>query len=234
MSKPLFVTSGLGGMSGAQPKAGNIAGVVTICAELNSIAAHKRHVQGWVDEVIADVDACIDAAQAWQQKGEAHSIAFLGNVVDLWERMAARNIKVDLGSDQTSLHNPWAGGYYPVGLSYEESNAMMVQDPAAFKLRVQESLKRQVKAINSLTAQAEGADHGSMYFFDYGNAWPDSLKFSGGNLRFAAGPGLRYLTPVGPARVDFGYQLNRIPNLRVNGKPEARRWRIHFSIGQAF
>jgi len=171
----LFVTSGLGGMSGAQPKAGNIAGVVTICAEVNSAAAHKRHVQGWVDEVIADVDACIDTALAWQKKGEAHSIAFLGNVVDLWERLAARNIKVDLGSDQTSLHNPWAGGYYPVGLSYEESNALMVQDPAAFKLRVQESLKRQVTAINSLTAQG-------MYFFDYGNAFLLESKRAGAEI----------------------------------------------------
>jgi urocanate hydratase len=171
----LFVTSGLGGMSGAQPKAGNIAGVVTICAEVNSAAAHKRHVQGWVDEVIADVDACIDTALAWQKKGEAHSIAFLGNIVDLWERLAARHIKVDLGSDQTSLHNPWAGGYYPVGLSYEESNALMVQDPAAFKLRVQESLKRQVTAINSLTAQG-------MYFFDYGNAFLLESKRAGAEI----------------------------------------------------
>ncbi|MBS1938228.1 MAG: urocanate hydratase, partial [Bacteroidetes bacterium] len=160
----LFVTAGLGGMSGAQPKAGNIAGVVTICAEVNPAAAHKRHSQGWVDEVIADVNACIDAALAWQKKGEAHSIAYVGNVVDLWERLATRQIKVDLGSDQTSLHNPWAGGYYPVGLSYEESNALMVQDPAAFKRRVEESLKRQVKAINTLSEKG-------MYFFDYGNAF---------------------------------------------------------------
>ena len=160
----LFVTAGLGGMSGAQPKAGNIAGVVTICAEVNATAAHKRHSQGWVDEVVEDVDACIDAALAWQKKGEAHSIAFLGNVVDLWERMAARQIKVDLGSDQTSLHNPWAGGYYPVGLSYEESNTLMVKDPAAFKQRVQETLRRHVTAVNTLAIQG-------MYFFDYGNAF---------------------------------------------------------------
>ena len=163
-SPRLFVTSGLGGMSGAQPKAGNIAGVVTICAEVNATAAHKRHSQGWVDEVIADVDACIDAALAWQKKGEAHSIAFVGNIVDLWERLAARKVKVDLGSDQTSLHNPWAGGYYPVGLSYEESNALMAKDPDAFKKRVHESLKRQVIAINVLAEQG-------MYFFDYGNAF---------------------------------------------------------------
>ena len=163
-SLKLFVTSGLGGMSGAQPKAGNIAGVVTICAEVNATAAHKRQSQGWVDEVIEDVDACIDAAQAWQKKGEAHSIAYLGNVVDLWERLATRKIHVDLGSDQTSLHNPWAGGYYPVGLSYEESNALLVKDPAAFKERVQETLRRHVTAVNTL------AELG-MYFFDYGNAF---------------------------------------------------------------
>jgi len=160
----LFVTSGLGGMSGAQPKAGNIAGVVTICAEVNATAAHKRQSQGWVDEVIDDVDACIDAAQAWQKKGEAHSIAFLGNVVDLWERLAARNIQVDLGSDQTSLHNPWAGGYYPVDLSYEQSNELMTKDPDAFKKRVQETLRRHVSAVNKLAEQG-------MYFFDYGNAF---------------------------------------------------------------
>lgn len=171
----LFVTAGLGGMSGAQPKAGNIAGVVTICAEVNGAAAHKRQSQGWVDEVIEDVDACIDAALAWQKKGEAHSLAFLGNVVDLWERMAERKIHVDLGSDQTSLHNPWAGGYYPVGLSYEESNALMVNDPASFKLRVEESLKRQVKAINTLTGAG-------MYFFDYGNAFLLESKRAGADI----------------------------------------------------
>lgn len=160
----LFVTSGLGGMSGAQPKAGNIAGVITICAEVNPAAAHKRHAQGWVDEVIEDVDAAIDAAQQWQVKGVAHSIAFLGNIVDLWERLAQRNIAVDLGSDQTSLHNPWAGGYYPVGLSLEESNSMMAAQPELFQQKVQESLSRQVLAINTL------AENG-MYFFDYGNAF---------------------------------------------------------------
>jgi urocanate hydratase len=206
---PLFVTSGLGGMSGAQPKAGNIAGVVTICAEINSAAAHKRHVQGWVDEVIADVDACIDAALAWQQKGEAHSIAFLGNVVDLWERLAARNIKVDLGSDQTSLHNPWAGGYYPVGLSYEDSNTLMVANPAAFKQRVEESLKRQVSAINSLTAQG-------MYFFDYGNAFLLEAGRAGADVsplpgRGAGGEGQEFRYPsyvediMGPMCFDHGF-----------------------------
>ncbi len=161
---PLFVTSGLGGMSGAQPKAGNIAGVVTICAEINATAAKKRHAQGWVDELIDDVDVCIDRAIELQSKGKPRSIAFVGNVVDLWECLAERNIKVDLGSDQTSLHNPWAGGYYPVGLSYEESNALMATEPEVFKKRVQETLRRQVIAINKLAANG-------MYFFDYGNAF---------------------------------------------------------------
>ncbi len=160
----LFITSGLGGMSGAQPKAGNIAGVVTICAEVNPTAAHKRHAQGWVDEVIDHVDAAIDAALEWKAKGLPHSIAYLGNIVDLWERLAQRSISVDLGSDQTSLHNPWAGGYYPAGLSFDESNRLMATDPAAFKHAVQESLRRQVVAINIL------AERG-MYFFDYGNAF---------------------------------------------------------------
>lgn len=198
----LFVTAGLGGMSGAQPKAGNIAGVVTICAEVNATAAHKRQSQGWVDEVIEDVDACIDAALAWQKKGEAHSIAFLGNVVDLWERMAARKIHVDLGSDQTSLHNPWAGGYYPVGLSYEESNALMVKDPSAFKQRVEDSLKRQVKAINMLT------DAG-MYFFDYGNAFLLESKRAGADIGGKNGEEFRYPSYVedimGPMCFDHGF-----------------------------
>ncbi|HRD53399.1 MAG TPA: urocanate hydratase [Flavobacteriales bacterium] len=198
----LFVTAGLGGMSGAQPKAGNIAGVVTICAEVNATAAHKRHSQGWVDEVITDVDACIDAALTWQQKGEAHSIAYLGNVVDLWERLAARKVHVDLGSDQTSLHNPWAGGYYPVGLSYDESNALMVKDPAAFKQRVQETLRRHVKAVNSLAEQG-------MYFFDYGNAFLLESKRAGAEIGGLHGEEFRYPSYVedimGPLCFDHGF-----------------------------
>ncbi len=198
----LFVTAGLGGMSGAQPKAGNIAGVVTICAEVNSTAAHKRQSQGWVDEVISDVDACIDAAQEWQKKGEAHSIAFLGNIVDLWERLAARNIKVDLGSDQTSLHNPWAGGYYPVGLSYEESNALMANDPATFRTKVQETLRRHVKAVNTLAAQG-------MYFFDYGNAFLLESKRAGADIGGENGVEFRYPSYVedimGPMCFDHGF-----------------------------
>ena len=198
----LFVTSGLGGMSGAQPKAGNIAGVVTICAEVNATAAHKRQSQGWVDEVIADVDACIDAALAWQKKGEPHSIAFLGNIVDLWERLAARSIKVDLGSDQTSLHNPWAGGYYPVGLSYEQSNALMAADPVTFKTKVQETLKRHVTAVNKLAAQG-------MYFFDYGNAFLLESKRAGADIGGAHGVEFRYPSYVedimGPMCFDHGF-----------------------------
>ncbi|MBP7408091.1 MAG: urocanate hydratase [Flavobacteriales bacterium] len=201
-SGKLFVTSGLGGMSGAQPKAGNIAGVVTICAEVNATAAHKRHSQGWVDEVIGNVDACIDAALAWQKKGEAHSIAFLGNIVDLWERLAARNIKVDLGSDQTSLHNPWAGGYYPVGLSYEESNALIVKDPEAFKQRVQETLRRHVAAVNKLAAQG-------MYFFDYGNAFLLESKRARADIGGKNGEEFRYPSYVedimGPMCFDRGF-----------------------------
>ena len=217
----LFVTAGLGGMSGAQPKAGNIAGVVTICAEVNATAAHKRHDQGWVDEVIADVDACIDAALAWQKKGEAHSIAYLGNVVDLWERLAARRIKVDLGSDQTSLHNPWAGGYYPVGLTYEESNMLMVQDPATFKKRVEETLRRHVKAVNTLAEQG-------MYFFDYGNAFLLESKRAGADVSPLPGRGaggeaeFRYPSYVedimGPLCFDHGFGPFRW--VCTSGKPE--------------
>ncbi len=199
---PLFVTAGLGGMSGAQPKAGNIAGVVTICAEVNANAAHKRHKQGWVDEVIEDVDACIDAARTWQQKGEARSIAYVGNVVDLWERLAARNIHVDLGSDQTSLHNPWAGGYYPVGLSYEESNALMVKDPEAFKQRIQETLRRHTTAVNTLA-------EGGMYFFDYGNAFLLEAKRAGADIGGKNGEEFRYPSYVedimGPMCFDHGF-----------------------------
>ena len=160
----LFITSGLGGMSGAQPKAANIAGVVSITAEINPKAAYKRHEQGWVDEVIDNVDVAVETALKWQQKNTPHSIAYIGNIVDLWEKLAEKNINVDLGSDQTSLHNPWAGGYYPVGLSYEEANKMMAENPEEFKDKVQESLRRQVEAIKKLSAKG-------MYFFDYGNAF---------------------------------------------------------------
>ncbi|MFI5203980.1 MAG: urocanate hydratase [Flavobacteriales bacterium] len=160
----LFVTAGLGGMSGAQPKAARIAGVVSITAEVNEKATKKRHEQGWVDEVYDKVDKVIDRAEAARKKGETVSLAYDGNVVDLLERLAIRNIKVDIGTDQTSLHNPWAGGYYPVGLTYEESNRLMSINPAKFKLYVQQSLRRHAAAVNALAAKG-------MYFFDYGNAF---------------------------------------------------------------
>ena len=198
----LFVTAGLGGMSGAQPKAANIAGVVSICAEINPKAANKRFEQGWVDEIIDDVDKAIDTAMAWQQKKERHSIAFLGNVVDLWERLAERDIKVDLGSDQTSLHNPWAGGYYPVGLSYEQSIEMMAHSPEKFKEAVQASLRRQVAAINKLTAKG-------MYFFDYGNAFLLESSRAGADIMAPNGIDFRYPSYVqdimGPMCFDYGF-----------------------------
>lgn len=198
----LFVTAGLGGMSGAQPKAANIAGVVSICAEINPKAANKRYEQGWVDEIIDDVDKAIDTAMAWQQKKERHSIAFLGNVVDLWERLAERDIKVDLGSDQTSLHNPWAGGYYPVGLSYEQSIEMMAHSPEKFKEAVQASLRRQVDAINKLTAAG-------MYFFDYGNAFLLESSRAGADIMAPNGIDFRYPSYVqdimGPMCFDYGF-----------------------------
>ena len=148
----LFVSSGLGGMSGAQPKAGNIAGVVSVVAEINPKAAEKRYAQGWVDELHDNLDELIPAIRAAVEQKKTVSMAYVGNVVDLWERLAAENIKVDLGSDQTSLHNPWAGGYYPVGMTLEESKQMMAEQPDLFRERVQESLRRQVAAINKLTA----------------------------------------------------------------------------------
>lgn len=160
----LFVTSGLGGMSGAQPKAGNIAGCISVTAEINPKAATKRHQQGWVDELIDNLDQLITRIIQARELKEVVSIAFIGNAVDLWERLASDNITVEIGSDQTSLHNPWAGGYYPAGLSYEESNSLMANDPETFKREVRSSLCRQVAAINKLTNQGT-------YFFDYGNAF---------------------------------------------------------------
>ena len=164
MKGMLFVTAGLGGMSGAQPKAGNIAGVVSVTAEINPLAARKRHEQGWVDELHEDLDELMKRIRKAMSDKEVVSLAYVGNVVDLWERLADEGIDVDLGSDQTSLHNPWAGGYYPVGQSLEESKRMMAEEPERFKECVRESLRRQVAAINRLTAKG-------MYFFDYGNAF---------------------------------------------------------------
>ena len=160
----LFVSSGLGGMSGAQPKAGVISGVVSVIAEINPKAAEKRHAQGWVDEIHKDLDELIPRIRKACADKEVVSLAYEGNIVDLWERLVEEDIHVDLGSDQTSLHNPWAGGYYPVGYSYEESNRMMAEEPERFHEAVRASLRRQIAAINKL------ADKG-MYFFDYGNAF---------------------------------------------------------------
>jgi urocanate hydratase len=211
----LFVTAGMGGMSGAQPKAANIAGVVSITAEINPKAAYKRLEQGWVDEVLTDANAAIDAAQAWQAKNTAHSICYLGNVVDLWEQLAARNIAVDLGSDQTSLHNPWAGGYYPVGLSLEESNAMMATNPDGFRVEVQNTLRRHAAAINQLTGQG-------MYFFDYGNAFLLEASRAGAEVMAPNGIDFRYPSYVqdilGPQCFDYGFGPFRW--VCASGRPE--------------
>lgn len=210
----LFVSAGLGGMSGAQPKAGNIAGVVSIVAEINPKAVETRHRQGWVDEVYDSLDELIARAQAARAERKPLSLAYLGNVVDLWERLADEGIDVELGSDQTSLHNPWAGGYYPVGLSFEESKTMMAENPAEFKRRVQESLRRQVAAINRL------ADRG-MYFFDYGNAFLLESARAGADVTGADGR-FRYPSYVqdimGPLFFDYGFGPFRW--VCTSGKPE--------------
>ncbi len=197
----LFVTSGLGGMSGAQPKAGNISGVVSVVAEINPKAARKRYEQGWVDELHEALDELIPRIRQAVKAKEVVSLAYVGNVVDLWERLAAEEIPVDLGSDQTSLHNPWAGGYYPVGLSYEASNKMMAEEPGRFRECVQESLRRQVDAINKLTARG-------MYFFDYGNAFLLEASRAGAAV---TGEGGRFRYPsyvqdiMGPMFFDYGF-----------------------------
>jgi urocanate hydratase len=160
----LFVTSGLGGMSGAQPKAGNIAGCVTVCAEVNPKITHIRHSQGWINEIIDNIDELVPRVKKALENNEVVSIAYLGNVVDVWERFDQENLHIDLGSDQTSLHNPWAGGYYPIGYSFEESNEMMANNPEKFKEEVQKTLRRHAAAINKHTAKGT-------YFFDYGNAF---------------------------------------------------------------
>ena len=197
----LFVSSGLGGMSGAQPKAGNIAGVVSVVAEINPLAAEKRYNQGWVDELHYNLDELIPAVRKAVAEKRTVSMAYVGNVVDLWERLADENIKVDLGSDQTSLHNPWAGGYYPVGVSLKESKRMMAEEPEKFRELVQVSLRRQVAAINRLTEQG-------MYFFDYGNAFLLQSKRAGADIVTADG-NFRYPSYVqdimGPMFFDYGF-----------------------------
>ncbi|MGN0216698.1 MAG: urocanate hydratase [Prevotella sp.] len=198
---PLFVSSGLGGMSGAQPKAGNIAKVVSVVAEINPKAVQKRYEQGWVDEIHDNLDELMKSIRAALADKRVVSMAYQGNVVDLWERLAKEDIEVNLGSDQTSLHNPWAGGYYPVGLSLEESKKMMADDPDEFKKRVEASLRRQVAAINQLTQRG-------MYFFDYGNAFLLQSSRAGADILLPDGK-FRYPSYVqdimGPMFFDYGF-----------------------------
>jgi urocanate hydratase len=198
----IFLTAGLGGMSGAQPKAGNIAGCVTICAEVNEKAAVKRHDQGWVDILIFDLDELVDRVRIAQEKKEVVSIAYVGNVVDVWEQFFENGIFVHLGSDQTSLHNPWSGGYYPAGLTIEESNLMLRTDPENFKVKVQESLRRHANAVNKHTAQGT-------YFFDYGNAFLLESSRAGGDVMAENKIDFKYPSYVqdilGPMCFDYGF-----------------------------
>ena len=198
----LFVTSGLGGMSGAQPKAGNIAGCVTVCAEVNPKATQTRHKQGWVDEVIEDIEKLAQRVKKAKADKEVVSIAYQGNVVEIWEYFAENDIYIDLGSDQTSLHNPWAGGYYPVDLEFEESNEMMASKPEKFKKKVQESLRRQAAAINKHTGKGT-------YFFDYGNAFLLEASRAGADIMSEDGKGFKYPSYVqdimGPMCFDYGF-----------------------------
>ena len=200
--RKLFLTAGLGGMSGAQPKAGNIAGVITVCAEINSKAVETRHQQGWVDEIIQDLDALCARILKAKTKNEVVSIAFLGNIVDVWEKFDVENIYVDLGSDQTSLHNPWAGGYYPVGITLEEANEMMAVDAEKFKNIVQESLRRHSTAINKHTEKGT-------YFFDYGNAFLLEASRAGAAVMAENDIDFKYPSYIqdilGPLCFDFGF-----------------------------
>lgn len=198
----LFVTSGLGGMSGAQPKAGNIAGCITVCAEVNPKAVHARHSQGWVDEVVDNIDQLIERVKKAKQNKEVVSIAYLGNVVDVWEKFDEHNIYIDIGSDQTSLHNPWAGGYYPVGLSLETANELMANNPDKFKELVQDSLRRQTHAINKHTKKGT-------YFFDYGNAFLLEASRAGADILATNKLDFKYPSYVqdimGPMCFDYGF-----------------------------
>ncbi|MDH5414178.1 MAG: urocanate hydratase [Flavobacteriaceae bacterium] len=198
----LFVTSGLGGMSGAQPKAGNIAGCITVCAEVNSKATQTRYSQGWVNEVISELDILVDRVKKAKANKEIVSIAYQGNIVEVWEKFDAENIYIDLGSDQTSLHNPWAGGYYPIGISFEDANEMMAKEPSLFKEKVKESLRRQAKAINNHTAKGT-------YFFDYGNAFLLEASRAGADIMAPNGIDFKYPSYVqdimGPMCFDYGF-----------------------------
>ncbi len=198
----LFVTAGLGGMSGAQPKAGKISGLITVVAEINPKATKKRHSQGWVDEVFDDLPKLIERINIAKISKEAVSIAYQGNIVDLWERLVEENIKVDIGTDQTSLHNPWAGGYYPVGISFEEANEMMSKNPEQFKREVQDTLIRHVNAINALAKEG-------MYFFDYGNAFLLEASKAGADIVYTHSGQFIYNSYVqdilGPMCFDYGF-----------------------------
>ena len=198
----IFLTAGLGGMSGAQPKAGNIAGCITVCAEVNPKAARKRHEQGWVDELLEDLNALVSRVRKAVNNKEVVSLAYLGNVVEVWERFEEENLFVHLGSDQTSLHNPWSGGYYPVGLSYEEANDLLNADPTAFKEKVQTSLRRQAAAINKHTAKGT-------YFFDYGNAFLLESSRAGAEVMADNEIDFKYPSYVqdilGPMCFDYGF-----------------------------
>jgi len=198
----LFVTSGLGGMSGAQPKAGNIAGCVTVCAEVNPKITKIRHEQGWINEVISDLDALVNRVREAQSNKEVVSIAYLGNIVEVWEKFDSEGIHIDLGSDQTSLHNPWAGGYYPVGLTFEESNSLMADNPELFRQKVKETLIRHAAAVNKHTSKGT-------YFFDYGNAFLLEASRAGADIMAENGIDFKYPSYVqdimGPMCFDYGF-----------------------------
>jgi urocanate hydratase len=202
-------------MSGAQPKAGNIAGCITVCAEVNEKAVQTRHSQGWVDEVISDLDELVSRVKKAKSDKEILSVAYLGNIVDVWEKFDEANVLIDLGSDQTSLHNPWAGGYYPVGLSFEEANNMMANNPNLFKEKVKETLRRHSTAINKHTKKGT-------YFFDYGNAFLLEASRAGADIMADNGIDFKYPSYVqdimGPMCFDFGFGPFRW--VCTSGKPE--------------
>ena len=214
----LFITSGLGGMSGAQPKAGNIAGCITVCAEVNPKITKIRHEQKWIDEIHDNLDQLVKRVIKAQENKETVSLAYLGNIVEVWEKFNEKNLKIDIGSDQTSLHNPWAGGYYPVGIPFEEANKMMAENPDLFKEKVQESLRRHAKAINQHT------DKGT-YFFDYGNAFLLEASRAGADVMSdnpTLGREFKYPSYVqdimGPMCFDYGFGPFRW--VCASGKPE--------------
>ena len=198
----LFVTAGLGGMSGAQPKAGNIAGCITVCAEVNPKITQVRLDQGWIDEKIIDLDALVDRVRLAKKNRETVSLAYLGNIVEVWEKFYVEDIHIDLGSDQTSLHNPWAGGYYPCDISFEDANIMMAENPKLFKGKVQETIRRHAQAINKHTAKGT-------YFFDYGNAFLLEASRAGADIMAENGIDFRYQSYVqdimGPMCFDYGF-----------------------------